>query len=124
MNCRLFNYMVLVLFPSQNIIDIMLFLLPKVTDYACVHVKSLQSCPNLCDPIDCSPPASSVQGILQARIVEWVATTSSRGTSQLRDQTHISLCLLHWQVHSLPLPPPGNPITAYTVCYKCRSSPS
>ena len=39
----------------------------------CMHGKSLQSCPTLCDPMDCSPPGSSVQGILQARILEWVA---------------------------------------------------
>ena len=37
-----------------------------------------QSCPTLCDPMDCSPPGSSVQGILQARIPEWVAIPSSR----------------------------------------------
>ena len=40
---------------------------------ACMHAKSLQSCPILCDPIDRSPPGSSVHRILQARIVEWVA---------------------------------------------------
>ena len=45
----------------------------------CVHAKSLQSCLTLCDPIGCSPPGSSVQGILQARILEWVAVPSSRG---------------------------------------------
>ena len=52
--------------------------------------KSLQSCPTLCDPIDGSPPGSSVDGILQARILEWVAMSSSRGSSQLRDQTRVS----------------------------------
>ena len=39
--------------------------------------KSLQSCPTLCDPIDCSPPGSPVPGILQARILEWVAISFS-----------------------------------------------
>ena len=43
---------------------------------ACVCAKSLQSCQILCDPIDCSPPGSSVHGILQARILEWVAVPS------------------------------------------------
>ena len=38
-----------------------------------------QSCPTLCDPVDCSPPGSSVHGILQARILEWVAISFSRG---------------------------------------------
>ena len=47
----------------------------------CVHAKSLQSCPTLCDLVDCSPPGSSVHGILQARILEWVAISSSRGSS-------------------------------------------
>ena len=46
-----------------------------------VHVKSLQSCPTLCDPMDCSPPGSSVHGILQARILECVALPFSRGSS-------------------------------------------
>ena len=44
----------------------------------------------LCDPMDCNPPAFSVLGILQAKILEWVAIPSSRGSSQPRDQTHIS----------------------------------
>ena len=68
--------------------------------------KSLQSCPTLCDPMDYSPPGISVRGILQARIMEWVAIPSSRGSSQLRDGTHV-LCLLHWRGNSLPLAPPG-----------------
>ena len=38
----------------------------------CVHAKSLQLCPAVCDPMECSPPGSSVHGILQARILEWV----------------------------------------------------
>ena len=46
-----------------------------------VSVKLLQLCLTLCDPMDCSPPGSSVQGILQARILEWVAMPSSRGYS-------------------------------------------
>ena len=56
----------------------------------CMHVHA-QSCLALCDPMDCSPPGSSVHGILQARILEWVAMRSSRGSSPPRDQTHISL---------------------------------
>ena len=45
--------------------------------YAAAAAKSLQSCPILCDPIDGSPPGSSVPGILQARILEWVAISFS-----------------------------------------------
>ena len=54
----------------------------------CVLVA--QSCPTLCDPMDCSPPGSSVHGILQARILEWTAISFSRGSSQPRDQTWVS----------------------------------
>ena len=49
-----------------------------------------QLCPTLCDSVDCSPPGSSVHGILQARILEWVAISFSRGSSQPRDQTRVS----------------------------------
>ena len=49
-----------------------------------------QSCPILCDPMDCSPPDSSVHGILQARILEWVAIPFSRGSSWPRDWTQVS----------------------------------
>ena len=54
----------------------------------CVCVCA-QSCPTLCNPMDCSPPDFSVLGIFQARILEWVAISFSRGFSRLRDQTHI-----------------------------------
>ena len=57
---------------------------PTVCSVLC---KSLQSCPTLCDPMDCSPPHSSVHGILQARILEGVAMPSSRGSSRPRDRT-------------------------------------
>ena len=57
----------------------------------CVYVKVLvaPSCPTLCNPMDCSPPGSSVHGISQARILEWVAMSFSRGSSPPRDQTHL-----------------------------------
>ena len=51
-----------------------------------VQVVVTQSCPTLCDPMDCSPPASSVHGTLQARILEWVAIPFFRGSSWPRDQ--------------------------------------
>ena len=46
-----------------------------------VCAKLLQSCPMLCDPVNCSPPGSTVHGILQARTLEWAAMPSSRGSS-------------------------------------------
>ena len=72
----------------------------------CMFELSLQSCPTFREPVDCSPPGSSVHGTLQARILEWAAISFSRGFSQPRDQTHISYP--HWQMGSLPLVPPGN----------------
>ena len=52
-----------------------------------MHARLLQSCPALCDPMDCCLPGSSVHGILQARTLEWVAIPSSRRISWPRDQT-------------------------------------
>ena len=52
--------------------------------------KLLQSCPALCNPVDWSPPGSSVHRILQARILEWVVIPITRGSSQPREQTHVS----------------------------------
>ena len=57
---------------------------------SCMYAESRQSCLTLWDPTDCSPPGSSVHGILQARILEWVAISSYRGSAPPRDQTHIS----------------------------------
>ena len=72
-----------------------------------MRAKLLRSCLTLCDPMDCSPEGFSVQGILQARKLEWVTMTFSRGSSQPRDRTHVSLPLLLWQGGTLPLTPPG-----------------
>ena len=52
----------------------------------CVYAKSVQSCLTLCDPME-SPLGSSVHGILQAKILEWVAISSCRGSSHPRDRT-------------------------------------
>ena len=61
--------------------------------------KLLQSCPTVCNHLGCSPPGSSVHGILQARVLEWVAVSFSRGSSLPRDGTQVS----YWQLGSLPL---------------------
>ena len=61
----------------------------------CIYMKVkmlvVQSYPNLCNPMDCSLPGSSVLGILQARILEWVAISYSRGPSQPRDDFKVLL---------------------------------
>ena len=54
---------------------------PSPPFQACMHARSLQSCLTLCDPMECIPPGSSVHGILQARILEWVAMPSSKESS-------------------------------------------
>ena len=68
--------------------------------HACVHA---QLCLTLCDPIDCNLPGSSVHGILQTRVLDWVAILSTRGSARPRDQTGVSCVscigrqsLYHW----------------------------
>ena len=67
-------------------------------------------CLTLCDPKDCSPPGSSVRGVFQARMLEWVAISSSKGSSRSRDRTHIS-CVKIPAVAGrfLTTAPPGKP---------------
>ena len=68
-----------------------------------------QLCPTVYDPVDCNSPISSVHGIVQAKILEWVAISYSRGASRPRDQTSL-LCLLRWQADCLPLCHLGSPL--------------
>ena len=80
-----------------------------VLDLAGVCAKSLQSCPTLCNPMDCSPPGVSVHRISQARKLEWVAISSSQGSSQPRDWTcllrlpHRMWILYHWATQEAPV---------------------
>ena len=62
-----------------------------------------QSCLTLCDSTDCGPPGSSVRGISQARILEWVAIFSSRGIFPTQGSNPHLLHLLHWHMDSLLL---------------------
>ena len=66
-----------------------LYFNPKSTSEY-LRVLVMQSCPTLCNPMFCSPPGSSAHGVLQARILEWVATSFSRGSSRPRDLTQVS----------------------------------
>ena len=73
-----------------------------------VRARSVaQSCLTLCDPVDRSPPGTSAHGILQTRILEWVAITSSRVSSQARDLTSVSCIgrqiLYHWATWEIPV---------------------
>ena len=81
----------------------------------CCGCLVTKSCPALCDSMDCIPPGFSVHGILQARIVEWIAISFSRGSSQPRDQTVVS-CIS--QVDSLPLA--SLVAQMVRICLKCR----
>ena len=69
--------------------------------------KSLQSCPTLCDPLDSSPPGSSIPGILQARILEWVAIFFSNGWK--------------WKVNVKLLSPVRLFTTPWTAAYQAPS---
>ena len=61
--------------------------------YAAAAAKSLQSCSTLCDPIDGSPPGSSIPGILQARILEWVTISFSNACTHAKSlQSCLTLC--------------------------------
>ena len=78
------------------------------------HAKSLQSCLTLCDPMGCSLPGSFVHGILQARILEWVAISSFKGSSQPRDGTLVSYisCISRQVLYHKPHP--GKPLLKLT----------
>ena len=87
-------------------------------NYHCLKkmkVLVTQSCPTLCGPMDCSPPGSSVHGILQARILEWVAISFWGGSSQPKDWIRVSNPRIEsgspaLQTCSLPSEPPGKPL--------------
>ena len=93
----------------------------------CKHAKSLQLCLSLCNPMDWSLLGSSVHGILQARILEWVAMPSSRGPSSSRDPHHLSYVSCICRPFSLR--PPGKPIPVhisplFRISFPFRSSQS
>ena len=76
-----------------------------------------QPCLTLCNPMDYSPPVSSVHGIFQARILEWVAIIFSRGSFRQSGQGS-NPCLLHWQVNSLAWIHLGRLETIYNLISK------
>ena len=120
LNCKLFPYLSLNLYISfATLSPLRITLDPPGLDPGadllcvcvkqCVHAKSPQLCLTLCYPIDCSPLVSSVCGILQARILEWVAKPFYKGFFPTQGLNLSLLHLLHWQVGSLPAPP-GKPL--------------
>ena len=75
----------------------------------CARAKSIRSCLTLCDPMNWSPPDSPVHGVLQARILAWVALPFCSGSSRPRVRTRISYICLRCQVAPYLLAPPGAP---------------
>ena len=107
---------------SKSLFFISVSLLLSCIQGLCYHLSKLHvlccanlllSCLTLCDPMDCSPPGFSVHGILQARILEWIAMPSSRGSPPPRDRTHISYSG-RWILY--PLSHLGNPSHWYLIC--------
>ena len=103
--------------------------------YRCACVQSLQSCLILCDIMECSPLGSSVHGIFQIRILKWLDTPFSKGSSQLRDQMEspiisnffpkgASLCRSQLESHELPLlnPPSSARPPCASSCLECPPS--
>ena len=96
-----------------------------------VPSSSLESClraqllTTLCDPGDCSPPGSSVHGVLQARILEWVANSFSRGSSRPRDGTHASCvsCVPCIAGGFFTTVPPGTPLEPWGAPYSVVQNP-
>ena len=88
----------------------------------CRKVKSesevTESCPTLSNPMDCGPPGSSIHGIFQARVLEWVAISFSRGSSPPRDRTQVSAL----QTDALPSEPPGKPYMQLAAAAKSLQS--
>ena len=83
--------------------------------YVCIQCQVISVLSALCNPMDCSLPVSFVGGIFLARILEWVAISSSLGSSQHRNWSRVS-CVFHWKVNSLPMSHLGSPELLYVLC--------
>ena len=81
--------------------------------YMYMHAQSLQLYPTLCDSMGCSLPDSSVHGIFKARILDWVAIPSSRGSSWPRDRTHSVFCMFCSTSGFFTAESPRKPICVY-----------
>ena len=84
--------------------------------WSCCYCLVAKFCPTLCDPVDCSPPGSSGHGILQARILEWVAISSTRGSFRPRDQSRVS-CISCTMGRFFNAEPSGKPQISRGITY-------
>ena len=95
------------IFLSQGSNVSVLYLYHWVTGNIDIEIVVAQSCPTLCDSMDCSLPGSSLHGIFQARVLEWVAISFSRRSSRPRDQTRVSRivgrCFTIWATREVHL---------------------
>ena len=80
-----------------------------------MYVQSVSRVQLFGEPMDCSPLSSSINGVSQAKVLEWVAISSSRGSSQPRDRTRVSCLSPTLQADSLPAEPSGSPKAAFIV---------
>ena len=83
--------------------------------YVCVCVLVTQSCPNLCDPMDCYPPGSSVRGDSPGENTRVGCHALPQGISPTQGWNPHLLCVPHWWEGSLPLVPPGKPIPGISI---------
>ena len=86
-----------------------------------MHIKLLQLCPTLCDAMDYNRPGSSVYGIFQARLLEWIAISFYRRIFQTQGLNPHLLRLLHWQADSLSLALPGKTVHKVRLALKMRN---
>ena len=97
-DCKLFHYVVYQ-FIQPICILLNICVVSTFPNYISMHICLVaKSCPTFCDPMDCSPSGSSVHGVLQARIPEWVAISFPRGSSWPRDWTYVS-CIGRWVLY-------------------------
>ena len=98
-------------FSNQSIVKSVWGDILKTFKMQCIHAKSLQSCLTFCNPMDCSPPGSSVHGIFQAKILEWVAIFLHQGIFLTWGSNLRLLCLLNCRQVLCPLSidPPAIP---------------
>ena len=97
---------VFLVFINEAIMSILLC----VSRRMCLSAKSLQSCSTLCNPMDCSPPGSSVHGDSPDKNTGVGYHALLQGIFPTQGSNLNLLCLLHWQAGSLPLVPPGKPL--------------
>ena len=89
-----------------------------------MHAKLLQSCPSLCNSVNCRPSGSFVHGILQARILQWHYWSCHfflQGIFLTQGSNPRLSHLLHWQASSLPLVPPGKPLSHLWCAQPCST---